>query len=103
LSQVPNRIYLSGHLDDKTNAFYKTIFEDIVKQIGQSFTIKSQILDRLVEGEKAGTVAQLIAAFWGSPRRSMVQQLVDKSSAILSAIITDRWKYLKVDQLVAKL
>jgi predicted ATP-dependent endonuclease of OLD family len=90
LSQVPNRIYLQGHADDKTNTFYRTIFQDILHQIGPDYSIKSQILDRL-ETEEEGLVAQVIAAFWGSPKRGMVQQLIDKASTVLSKVITDRW------------
>lgn len=90
LSQVPNRIYLSGHSTDRTNTFYRTIFQDILYQVGPTYTIKSQILDRLSESPE-GLVSQIIAAFWGSPKRGMVQQLIDKASAILSNVITDRW------------
>lgn len=90
LSQVPNRIYLRGHTDDKTNAFYRTIFQDILNQIGSGYSIESQIIDRL-KSEDSGIIAQMIAAFWGSPRRGMVQQLIDKASTVLSKVITDRW------------
>jgi predicted ATP-dependent endonuclease of OLD family len=91
LSQIPNRIYLRGHEDDKTNTFYRTIFQDILYQIGPDYTIKSQILDRLDQKETGGLLSQAIAAFWGSPRRGMVQQLIDKAGAVLSTVITDRW------------
>lgn len=91
LSQVPNRVYLQGHPDDKTNSFYRTVFQDILYQIGPGYTIKSQIIDRLETKEEGGLISQLIAAFWGSPRRGMVQQLVDKASSLLSTVITDRW------------
>ena len=91
LSQVPNRVYLRGHKDDKTNTFYRTVFQDILLQIGPNYTIQSQILDRLEKTEEGGLLSQAIAAFWGSSRRGMVQQLVDKAGAILSKVITDRW------------
>lgn len=91
LSDIPNRIYLTGHDDDKVNEFYKTIFEDILHQIGPGYSIKSQILDRLKGESDEGVVAQLIAAFWGSSRRNMVQQLIDKAGSVLSKVITDRW------------
>lgn len=91
LSQVPNRVYLKGHDDDKTNAFYRTVFQDILYQIGAGYTIKTQILDRLDDDDEDSLVSQIIAAFWGSPRRGMVQQLIDKAGAILSKVITDRW------------
>lgn len=91
LSDIPNRIYLTGHDDDKVNEFYKTIFEDILHQIGPDYSIKSQILDRLKGEGDEGVISQLIAAFWGSSRRNMVQQLVDKAGSVLSKVITDRW------------
>ena len=91
LSDIPKRIYLSGHEDDKLNSFYKKIFEDILHQIGPGYSIKSQILDRLQGDGEEGLISQIIAAFWGSPRRNMVQQLIDKAGAILSNVITDRW------------
>ena len=92
LSQIPNRIYLKSHDDDKVNTFYRTIFQDILYQIGPDFTIESQILSRLTDkDEEKGVISQIIAAFWGSSRRGMVQQLIDKASAVLSQVITDRW------------
>jgi predicted ATP-dependent endonuclease of OLD family len=91
LSQVPNKIYLKHHDDDKSNSFYRTIFQDILYQIGTNYTIETQILDRLVDKKDTGILSQIISAFWGSPKRGMVQQLIDKASSVLSKVITDRW------------
>jgi ABC-type multidrug transport system ATPase subunit len=90
LSEIPKRVYLRGHDDDKSNTFYRKVFQDILYQIGHAHTIKSQILDR-IDDEEETSLSKLIAAFWGSPKRGMVQQLIDKAGAILSKVITDRW------------
>lgn len=98
LSDIPARVYLRGFEEDKSNTFYRTIFEDILYQIGPEFTIKNQVLDR-IEADPAGDASKTISSFWASPRRGMVQQLVDKASIILSKTITDRWNEIFKGQL----
>lgn len=88
LSEVPRRVYLRED-GDKVNGFYRRVFEDILHQMGDGYSIKSQITDRIDEYYKENV--NFVASFWGSDRKRMVQQLIDRASSVLSKVITDRW------------
>lgn len=103
LSDVPAKIYLSGHAEDERNSFYRKVFQDILDTLGGDISIENQILERLKPPSTfAGTIAQSISSFWGSTSKGMVQQVVDKASAQLSRVIVTRWNQMFENRPVGK-
>lgn len=103
LSDVPAKIYLQGHESDQRNLFYRRVFQDILDSLEAGINIQEQIISRLQPPKTfTGTVAEAIAAFWGSSSRQMVQQVIDKAGGQLSRVIVSRWNEMFENNKVGK-
>jgi predicted ATP-dependent endonuclease of OLD family len=90
----PSKIFLSRTPNDGLNNFYRNIFQDVLDVQGEDMKIKTHILERIKSSSDSSVFSEMMTAFFGSSERSKVQQVFDKASYTVSAMIVTRWNSL---------
>lgn len=92
LFDVPDRIYLE-ELEDETiqNAYYRKVFQDILKTVDPEYSIQKHIVRRVKEAAAASGTEKFFRALLGSSIEGDIDTVVREVSNEASKVIIGAW------------
>ncbi|WP_100959567.1 AAA family ATPase [Bosea sp. FBZP-16] len=89
----PSRIYLSGKDGDKTNEFYKRVFQDILDTNGEGLQIDEHIIKRVRRDDLPSNPIEFIARLLGggSNVKEQIDAVMLKASLTVSRAVFGKW------------
>ncbi|MFB2553913.1 ATP-dependent nuclease [Ensifer soli] len=86
----PKKIYLSGEFGRKDN-LYRQVFQDILDQDGQGYSIEQSIVQRVQNVEFEVPWLSFLSS-WSSHRdKDKIQQVMDRAGATVTKLVLGRW------------
>jgi len=87
----PEKIYLSNRNDDKTNAFYRSLFQDILDYADRGHTIEEHITNRVQKDSFQMDWSGFFPKFKRSTEHEQIDHVIDLASRTVTQVVYKKW------------
>lgn len=87
----PDKIYLTNRNEDKTNAFYRSLFQDILDYAGRGHSIEEHITNRVQKPSFSLDWSGFFPKFKQSTEHEQIDHVIDIASRTVTNVVYQKW------------
>lgn len=103
LVDLPQRIYLSEHTDEKpVNRYYRLVFQDILDSLNENLSLEKHVSKRIVDARASDGTANWFSQFMGGIGKDQVDAVFQKLSNAVTKEVLGSWERVFQRKISAK-
>src|SRR5438477_9464106 len=103
LVDLPQRIYLSAHKDEKpVNRYYRLVFQDILDSMGENLSLEKHVSKRIVDARASDGSVNWFSLFMGGTGKDQVDAVFQKLSNRVTREVLGSWERIFQRKISAK-